>query len=82
MRNGDILKEPLMMCFTCGQEEEMSETEILERQGFVMPTVDEEMKMRRRWYFLWDLDFLRKLGRRRWFLDYSPKAFRLLRQTT
>lgn len=23
-----------MMCFTCGQEEEMSETEILERQGF------------------------------------------------
>ena len=22
-----------------------------------MPTVDEEMKMRRRWYFLWDLDF-------------------------
>ncbi len=47
-----------------------------------MPTVDEEMKMRRRWYFLWDLDFLRKLGRRRWFLDYSPKAFRLLRQTT
>ena len=23
-----------MMCFTCGQEEEMSETAILERQGF------------------------------------------------
>lgn len=34
LRNGVILKEPLMMCFTCGQEEEMSETEILERQGF------------------------------------------------
>lgn len=71
-----------MMCFTCGQEEEMSETEILERQGF-------RYAYRRRGdedapavVLLMGLGLPKEAWPETLISGCSPKVFRLLRQTT